>query len=155
MSQDTITSAESCTTLPTDKDKWCTGVLSDQPVGEVARCILEARLRAVWSRLPLAAEKSAEDVEHVHQLRVATRRAVASVRLFSTLVPDEVCRDVRATLRQIRLAADEARNWDVLSDTSCRKGAKECSVDLFPTPAAVEAWNEAQGKTIGMFHVTC
>jgi hypothetical protein len=32
---------------------------------------------------------------------------------------------------------------------------KECAVDLFPTPAAVEAWNEAQGKTIGMFHVTC
>ena len=85
-------------------------------MNEVARCILEARLRAVWSRLPLAAEKSAEDVEHVHQLRVATRRAVESVRLFSTLIPDEVCRNVRATLRQIRLAADEARNWDVLSD---------------------------------------
>jgi CHAD domain-containing protein len=38
------------------------------------------------------------------------------MRLFSTLIPDEVCRDVRATLRQIRLAADQARNWDVLSD---------------------------------------
>ena len=114
MSQETNTSAESSATLSTDK--WCTGVLPDQPVNEVARCILEARLRAVWSRLPLAAEKSAEDVEHVHQLRVATRRAVESVRLFSTLIPREVCGDVRTTLRQIRLAADQARNWDVLSD---------------------------------------
>ncbi len=32
---------------------------------------------------------------------------------------------------------------------------KACSVDLSPTPEAVKAWNEAEGKTIGMFHVTC
>ncbi len=30
-----------------------------------------------------------------------------------------------------------------------------CSVELHPTPQAVQAWNEAEGKTIGMFHVTC
>ena len=32
---------------------------------------------------------------------------------------------------------------------------KGCSVDLRPTPEAIRAWNEAEGKTIGMFHVTC
>lgn len=30
-----------------------------------------------------------------------------------------------------------------------------CSVELHPTPQSVQAWNEAEGKTIGMFHVTC
>ena len=30
-----------------------------------------------------------------------------------------------------------------------------CSVELFPTPEALKAWNQAKGKTIGMFHVTC
>ena len=45
MSQKTITSAESWATLPTDK--WCTGVLPDQPVGNMARHILEARLPVV------------------------------------------------------------------------------------------------------------
>jgi len=30
-----------------------------------------------------------------------------------------------------------------------------CSVELHATPEAVHAWNEAEGKTIGMFHVTC
>lgn len=30
-----------------------------------------------------------------------------------------------------------------------------CSVELHPTPQAVQAWNEAKGKAIGMFHVTC
>lgn len=32
---------------------------------------------------------------------------------------------------------------------------KDCSVDLHPTPEAIQVWNEAEGKTIGMFHVTC
>ena len=30
-----------------------------------------------------------------------------------------------------------------------------CSVDLLPAPEAMKAWNDAEGKTIGMFHVTC
>lgn len=32
---------------------------------------------------------------------------------------------------------------------------KGCSVELLPTPQAVELWNRAEGKTIGMFHITC
>jgi len=32
---------------------------------------------------------------------------------------------------------------------------KACSVESFSTPEAVRAWNQATGKTIGMFHVTC
>jgi hypothetical protein len=30
-----------------------------------------------------------------------------------------------------------------------------CQVDLIPTKKAVEAWNEAKGQVIGLFHVTC
>jgi hypothetical protein len=32
---------------------------------------------------------------------------------------------------------------------------KGCTVELLPTPRAVEAWNCAEGSVIGMFHVTC
>jgi len=32
---------------------------------------------------------------------------------------------------------------------------KGCSVDLHPTPRAIEVWNSATGPVIGMFHVTC
>jgi hypothetical protein len=32
---------------------------------------------------------------------------------------------------------------------------KRCEVKILPTPAAIEAWNEADDGTIGMFHVTC
>ena len=34
-------------------------------------------------------------------------------------------------------------------------GKKGCSIELLPTPQAVELWNRAENRTIGMFHVTC
>lgn len=32
---------------------------------------------------------------------------------------------------------------------------KQCEVVLLPTPEALEAWNNASGRAIGMFHLTC
>jgi len=32
---------------------------------------------------------------------------------------------------------------------------KHLSVSIFPTPKAVDAWNEASQKLIGLFHITC
>jgi CHAD domain-containing protein len=77
-------------------------------------------LEAVWYWLPLSAERSEEDVEYVHQLRVSSRRAVEAVRVFSGLIPNAVCRDLRSTLRRVRSAAGEARNLDVLGDEFVR-----------------------------------
>lgn len=30
-----------------------------------------------------------------------------------------------------------------------------CEADLWPTPEAVQYWNEAEGKTLALFHITC
>jgi hypothetical protein len=30
-----------------------------------------------------------------------------------------------------------------------------CEVDLLPMKDAIQAWNEAEGQVIGLFHVTC
>jgi len=32
---------------------------------------------------------------------------------------------------------------------------KECRCKLAPTPEALKAWNQATGRTIALFHVTC
>lgn len=32
---------------------------------------------------------------------------------------------------------------------------KGCRVDLLPTPDAIQCWNEAEGKVLGLFHITC
>jgi len=41
---------------------------------------------------------------------------------------------------------------DEAADYFRRKG---CEVELLQTPKAIEAWNEAKGAVIGLFHVTC
>ena len=41
---------------------------------------------------------------------------------------------------------------DGAADYFERKG---CAVDLMRTKEAIAAWNDAQGKVIGLFHVTC
>jgi CHAD domain-containing protein len=96
--------------------KWIGGISPGQPVCEVASRVLGARLKAVLHALPLAAEKSDEDHEYVHQLRISVRRAVEAVRVFSRLMQDDEADALRKRLRQIRLAADEARNWDVMCE---------------------------------------
>jgi hypothetical protein len=32
---------------------------------------------------------------------------------------------------------------------------RDCRVDLCPTPVAIQQWNEADGKVLGLFHITC
>ena len=32
---------------------------------------------------------------------------------------------------------------------------KNCNVSLMATPNAIQEWNKAKGKIIGLFHVTC
>jgi CHAD domain-containing protein len=106
--------------------KWVKGISAKQPLQKAAHRILDSRLTAVQHWLPLAAEKSDDDVEYVHQLRVSTRRAVEAVRVFSALIPESSRQDLLGRLRQIRLAANEARDLDVLcaeflrcADASC------------------------------------
>jgi hypothetical protein len=32
---------------------------------------------------------------------------------------------------------------------------KKCGIELFPTPWAIERWNEIEGRITAMFHITC
>lgn len=97
------------------KGKWIDGITPGQPVGEVGRRVLGVRLGVFWHWLPLAAEQSDEDTEYVHQLRVATRRAMAPLKIFRPLMSPETWQRMKDQLRDVRRAAGEARDWDVLS----------------------------------------
>lgn len=93
--------------------KWIPGLQADLPAVAAARHVLQLRLNAVKNRLPQAVFQAEEDVEHVHQLRVSTRRAGAALRIFQDLVPRKVYDRVRKKLRKVRRAAGAARDWDV------------------------------------------
>jgi CHAD domain-containing protein len=93
--------------------KWIAGLTPGMPVADAARVALAARFAVVRHFLPLAAEKPHEDIEHVHQLRVGTRRATAALRVFADALPRKLLKATRRTLRRIRRAAGDARDWDV------------------------------------------
>ncbi len=93
--------------------KWINDLRPEGPVEEAARRVLEVRLRVVQDCLPRAVHEAERDVEHVHQLRVGTRRADAALRIFRACLPGRVYRRARERLRGIRRAAGAARDWDV------------------------------------------
>jgi CHAD domain-containing protein len=95
--------------------KWIDGLTADSRVEDAAGRSLDARLRAVIHWLPLAAYLAEQDVEHVHRLRVSTRRAIAALRLYRDWLPRKAARWLKKRLKKIRRAAGEARDLDVLS----------------------------------------
>jgi CHAD domain-containing protein len=87
-----------------------------RPAGLVAARTLRKRLDTVWRTLTAAAVESPHDVENVHQLRVATRRALAAIEAFRDLLPTRRADWFAKRLRRLRHAAGEARDLDVLTD---------------------------------------
>src|SRR5260221_3966301 len=95
--------------------KWIAGLTPETPVVDAAGRVLSARRDVVRYYLPLAAEHSHEDIESVHQLRVATRRAAAALRMFEMCMPEKRAKTAKKQLRRLRRAAGAARDWDVFS----------------------------------------
>ena len=98
----------------TEFSKWILAASADDPVRDVAARTLAVRLAAVQHFLPLAAEHSEENIEYVHQLRVATRRCVAALRLYRKILPKLPRKTLCRELKNIRQAAGRARDYDVL-----------------------------------------
>src|SRR6516165_2489416 len=93
--------------------KWISGLTADTPLADAARRVLTVRLELVRDALPPALHEAEQDPEHVHQLRVATRRARAALDIFADCLPPKAYKRVRRELRDLRRAAGEARDWDV------------------------------------------
>lgn len=88
---------------------------TDAPVGLVAARTLRKRFDAVWNSLQAACAVP-DRAEHVHQLRVATRRALAAIEAFRGCVPGKRREWLEKRLRRLRKAAGEARDLDVLTE---------------------------------------
>jgi len=93
--------------------KWISGLTTDMPVEDAARKVLDVRLAVVSEFLPLAVQAPHEDIEHVHQLRVGTRRADAALEIFSACLPRKEWKNQKKQLKRVRRAAGQARDWDV------------------------------------------
>jgi CHAD domain-containing protein len=101
--------------------KWIEGLSGSAAPADAARRVLAVRLEGVREYLPLAAWEADKDPEHVHQLRVSTRRARAALDIFASCLPAKAYKAARKQLRDVRRAAGEARDWDVfLADLAWR-----------------------------------
>ena len=70
-----------------------------------------------------------EDPEHVHQLRVSTRRAAAALRIFADCLPKKAFKMARKALRRMRRAAGAARDWDVFLVGISRRPARKAAAE--------------------------
>lgn len=95
--------------------KWILDVSPDDRTSGVAVRTLRSRLAGVQHFLQLAAERADEDPEYVHELRVFTRRARASLTLYADLLPDRRVAWLEKHLKELRRAANDARDYDVLA----------------------------------------
>lgn len=93
--------------------KWITGLVPEMPLLAAARHVIYVRMQVVRETLDLTVHHADEDLEHVHQLRVSTRRADAALRIFRGCMADKVYHASRARLRLIRRSAGAVRDWDV------------------------------------------
>jgi CHAD domain-containing protein len=98
---------------PNAPDKWIHGLRPDMPLAEAARQVLRVRLDVIGHFLPLAVSEADKDPEHVHQLRVATRRAGTALDTFAPCLPGGTYDTARKQLKTLRRAAGAARDWDV------------------------------------------
>lgn len=132
--------------------KWIQGISPNQPVSLAARRVLQSRLVAVWYWLPLAAENSQQDIEHVHTLRVASRRAVEAVRTFRKLVPQTRYDEIRQRLRGVRQAANDARDWDVMGERFSRLAASSPESAASSILGRIKTWRqEAQQPIMAVY----
>lgn len=82
--------------------------------GKLASRFLQRSLKSVQRRLKVAAWEWQDDDEHVHQLRVSARRALAAMHFFQELIPDSDCRWFWKMLKAVLRKTREARELDVL-----------------------------------------
>lgn len=98
-----------------ESSKWVTCDAPGEPAGSVVRDALAGRLAVVAHYLAPQSIEQGHEIEHVHQLRVATRRSGAALTAFAAFLPRRKRKRLRRMLKRIRNAAGEARDLDVMA----------------------------------------
>ncbi len=98
--------------------KWLDVDDADAPASIAARAAIKSRLCHVRSLLEQTAARSRASAEDIHQLRVATRRAVAALDAFANFIPKRRAKRLRRRLNKLRDAASVIRDLDIVSESS-------------------------------------
>ncbi len=102
----------------------------NEPVVEVAKRSLRARLESVLQLLPDAVANWEQNDEHVHALRVSTRRAEAALNMYRELVPEWRAAWIEKQLKRIRESSNDARDSDVFARRLEKDSKNAAAMDL-------------------------
>lgn len=94
--------------------KWILGTTPQVWVAEIAEIAVKSRLESVRRCLKRVRRDWHREPEHVHQLRVASRRAQMAFQVFADYLPEKQTRACQRRLKRLRRAANAARDLDVL-----------------------------------------
>jgi CHAD domain-containing protein len=112
------------------------GMLPDDPMAEAARKALFFHFERMLLHEP--GSRAGQDIEAVHDMRVATRRMRSALRLFKPFFEADTLRPFRRHLRQIALALGGVRDLDVFMEKAACYLHDHPEVDLSPLIGAWE-----------------
>ncbi|MFZ0889828.1 MAG: CHAD domain-containing protein, partial [Candidatus Binataceae bacterium] len=108
------------------------------PVGRAAKAVIGFHLQTLTREHTLA---SAGEVEPIHQMRVATRRLRAALRLFGRLIPAKSAAAAHRDLSWLAQSIGAVRDLDVLAElmaTRARKLPPDLANGLAPIEQAMQ-----------------
>lgn len=102
--------------------KWIDDVSPGDRPERVALRALQNRLKAVRILLARAIRTGPDRAAAIHELRIGTRRATATLRLFEEFLPRKRALWLRRQLQRIRRRAGAVRDCDVMAQQLGRDG---------------------------------
>ncbi|NLX09308.1 MAG: CHAD domain-containing protein [Chloroflexi bacterium] len=113
------------------------GVLPDDPMAEAGRKVLYYHFERMLLNEP--GSRLGEDIEAVHDMRVATRRMRSAMRLFAPFFEDGIAKRYRKGLRATGDALGAVRDLDVFEEKAAKFMQANPEADLGPL---FEAWDQ-------------
>jgi hypothetical protein len=89
---------------------------------------------------------------------IVKRKKKLSKKLYGTshvMSEDEAKFVFEEGCKRLILGSGQEGNVRLSPEAGAFFAKKDCEVVIEPTPQAIRAFNEAHGKKIGLFHVTC
>lgn len=93
--------------------KWIEGVVADMPFYAALEFVFRQRWESLVDGMRSAVDAEPIDAEHVHHVRVASRRLLAALDLLAEFLPTLILDDLRKLMDRTRRACGKARNLDV------------------------------------------
>jgi len=114
--------------------------------------------RTEFGSITIAGKRIEHDVVLRLDGSVEKRRKKLSKEIYGTshLVSLAEARDIYDEgAERLILGSGQEGNVELSEEAAGYFGSKGCKVKRYPTPEAIDKWNKAKGKVIGLFHVTC